>query len=152
MSFFKDFKSDFTQAMNELMPDSNEMYDEEELAADEIKSGGKTEKSSKKPKDEKVLKNTKAFKGKKTSKNKNEIEETVSEEDQQVIIQDEEEIAPEDLSDQIDDLLDQELYGEEAVPVLSDDMEVNTMDMSVEDLLNQLSVEQTPKQQLEPLQ
>ena len=31
MSFFKDFKEDFTQAMNELMPDGNEMYDEDEI-------------------------------------------------------------------------------------------------------------------------
>lgn len=141
MSFFKDFKSDFTQAMNELMPDSNEMYDEDEWIEDEVNSDSKTDvssKSSKKSKNEKkedkFFKNSKGFKGNKASK-----KETVSKEDQQVTIQDEEEIAPEDLSDQIDDLLDQELYSDDDIPVLPDDMEVNTMDMSVEDLLNQLS-------------
>lgn len=33
--FFKDFKEDFAQAMNELMPDSNEMYDEDEQIEEE---------------------------------------------------------------------------------------------------------------------
>ena len=53
-------------------------------------------------------------------------------------------IAPEDMLDQIDDLLDSELYSDAKTPelLLDDEMEVNTMDMSVDDLLSQLSEKQ----------
>ncbi len=55
--------------------------------------------------------------------------------------EDELDIAPEDMSEQIDDLLERELYSDETEPavLLDDDTEVNTMDMSVEELLSQLS-------------
>ena len=48
MSFFKDFKADFTQAMNELMPDGNEMYEDDTELEDEVVATPK--KEEKKPK------------------------------------------------------------------------------------------------------
>ena len=47
MSFFKDFKADFTQAMNELMPDSNEMYDTDDLLEEKADLAGKSENTKK---------------------------------------------------------------------------------------------------------
>ena len=44
MSFFKDFKADFTQAMNELMPDSNEMYDTDDLLEEKAEERGENRK------------------------------------------------------------------------------------------------------------
>ena len=147
MSFFKDFKEDFAQAMNELMPDSNEMYDEDEEMEEEL--------SVKETKKENVTANRKVSAGKekrvkgdeakvRTSarpKKQVPLKKKVKEEKQDI---DDFDIAPEDLSDQIDDLLDNELYGdEEKVQMLIDDnMEVNTMDMSVDELLSQISEKQ----------
>ena len=47
MSFFKDFKADFTQAMNELMPDGNEMYEDDTESEDEVVETPKKEKPKK---------------------------------------------------------------------------------------------------------
>ncbi len=113
MSFFKDFKSDLKQAMNELIPDGNEVYDE-----DVAKS---------KPAEDKP----KAY--------KKELEQSLLDTEQKEY----EDIAPEDMTDNIDALLDNELYGDDqAQMLLDDDLEVNTMDMSVDDLLSQLSAKQ----------
>lgn len=130
MSFFKDFKADFTQAMNELMPDGNEMYEDDTELEDEVVATPK--KEEKKPK-----------KAKKTVSKSKETEQKVSASQDS----DDVDIAPEDMSDQIDDLLNHELYEDnsaedDAQNLIKDDMEVNTMDMSVEELLNQLSVQQ----------
>lgn len=168
MSFFKDFKEDFTQAMNELMPDGNEMYDEE-LSEEAL--SGKTEETNmipepveKKPrpvkdKQEKGVKERKTTQARKEKKEEP-VEETekrrvkmtrppkeapLKEKVTENVMTDEDiDIAPEDMLDQIDDLLDRELYSDESEPaaLLRDDMEVNTMDMSVEELLSQLSEKQ----------
>ena len=121
MSFFKDFKADFTQAMNELMPDGNEMYEDDTESEDEVVETPKKEKPKK---------------TKKTVSKSKETEQKVS------ASQDSEDvdIAPEDMSDQIDDLLNHELYEDNSTEddvqnLIKDDMEVNTMDMSVEELL-----------------
>ncbi len=119
MSFFKDFKSDISQAMNELMPDGNEVFEDETP---------KAKKKSMNP----------------LSKNLNNDlgldDKTLSDVD----IPNLDDIAPEDMLDQIDDLLDSELYSDAKTPelLLDDEMEVNTMDMSVDDLLSQLSEKQ----------
>lgn len=167
MSFFKDFKEDFTQAMNELMPDGNEMYEEDEILEEALKEP--EEKTvvknvpvkEKAPAKEKSVKE-KTVKEKKTVRVKKEDKESEKEETENRKVrmsrppkeiplktrvteaeheEDELDIAPEDMSEQIDDLLDRELYSDEAEPaaLLDDDTEVNTMDMSVEELLNQLS-------------
>lgn len=169
MSFFKDFKEDFTQAMNELMPDGNEMYEEDEIMEETLEEPEKKVVVKSAPvKEEAPVKEStvkekpvkeKTVKEKKTVRSKKEVkkEETenrkvkmsrppkevplktrVMEEEHE---EDELDIAPEDMSEQIDDLLDRELYSDEAEPavLLDDDTEVNTMDMSVEELLNQLS-------------
>lgn len=120
MSFFKDFKSDISQAMNELMPDGNEVLENETP---------KTKKKSMNP----LSKNLNADLG---------LDDKALED---VDIPDLDDIAPEDMLDHIDDLIDGELYGNDKTPelLLDDDMEVNTMDMSVDDLLNQLSEKQS---------
>lgn len=165
MSFFKDFKADFTQAMNELMPDGNEMYDEDEVIgetaqeeAEELEQIAEPPKKTKKekPVKERMVKE-KTVKEKKTSRSKKqddtekatnvlraektEVENKVVEESVRETDMD---IAPEDMLEQIDDLLENELYSDEANPqlLLDDDIEVNTMDMSVEELLNQLAMKQ----------
>jgi len=212
MSFFKDFKADFTQAMNELMPDGNEMYDEDEIIDDtiedeveeapkkvkKVKEKTTKEKSTKeKPVKEKRLSRSKKVKAEVSEEEptvnngddvatsqsvlKDDIqinntldnrtsgdamnnaldvsdeEITIPDDDinitegeknitnEELNITDEEmDIAPEDMLDQIDDLLDNELYSDENDPqlLLDDDMEVNTMDMSVEELLSQLAMKQ----------
>ena len=164
MSFFKDFKEDFTQAMNELMPDGNEMYEEDEVLEEALKEPEEKEVVKNVPVKEKapVKENTvrektvkeKPVKEKKTVRvKKEEKEETENRKVRmsrppkevplktRVTEEDELDIAPEDMSEQIDDLLDRELYSDEPEPaaLLDDDTEVNTMDMSVEELLNQLS-------------
>ncbi len=115
MSFFKDFKADFTQAMNELMPDGNEVYD------DDVMEEPEDTPTPPKKKENKKLKPSKAAKKK---------EKKIDDLD----------LAPEDMSDQIDDLLENELYGDasSALDMIQDDVDVNTMDMSVEELLQQL--------------
>lgn len=138
MSFFKDFKADFSQAMNELMPDSNEMYDEDEAVEEvPVTRQDAPKKASRKSEEKKEEKPAKAAKTKKQAAPK---EEPVA------VLPEDDDIAPEDLLGQIDDMLEQELYGSEDSLVLPDDMEVNTMDMSVEDLLNQLSEQSEPAQ------
>lgn len=113
MSFFKDFKSDLKQAMNELIPDGNEVYD------DNVTSKPATTDEPK------------AY--------KKELEQSLLDTEQK----DYEDIAPEDMTDNIDALLDKELYSDDqAKMLLDDDLEVNTMDMSVDDLLSQLSAKQ----------
>lgn len=205
MSFFKDFKADFTQAMNELMPDSNEVYDEdlveepssnEEVVEDDIQelldsiTSPKSDKASKtKAKKEKTPRFKKKAKEEKISEDipvmdesslevvdsnstveevnipveqasvtQNDIFSQNQEDNTDLdellnslntpIIPEEQsdnnidnlEIAPEDMLDQVDAMLENELYGtpEQATPVIQDDIDVNTMDMSVEDLLKQL--------------
>lgn len=123
MSFFKDFKADVTQAMNELMPDGNEVLEDD---------------SSEKRKPKKA-------RSKKTVKRETSIEELLENvEFSDSDVKDFQDIAPEDMADQIDDMLDQELYQDsnQAELLLDDDLEVNTMDMSVNDLLSQLSAKQ----------
>lgn len=138
MSFFKDFKADFSQAMNELMPDSNEMYDEDEAVEEvPVTRQEAPKKASRKSEEKKEEKPARAAKTKKQALPK---EEPVA------VLPEDDDIAPEDLLGQIDDMLEQELYGSEDSLVLPDDMEVNTMDMSVEDLLNQLSEQNEPAQ------
>ena len=136
MSFFKDFKADFTQAMNELMPDGNEMYEDdadvEEAHQKEIPKEEKN-KATKKPRRSKdtTPKNADKHPKKKEKSDEDDVD-----------------IAPEDMMDQIDDLLNHELYQDDesdAGALLNDDTEVNTMDMSVEELLNQLSEKQDKK-------
>ncbi|MDD5998499.1 MAG: hypothetical protein PUC55_02220, partial [Lachnospiraceae bacterium] len=136
MSFFKDFKADFTQAMNELMPDGNEMYEDdavvEEAHQEEMPKEEKTKalKKPRKSKDATPKNSDKRLKKKETTD------------------EDDVDIAPEDMMDQIDDLLNHELYQDDepdAEALLNDDTEVNTMDMSVEELLNQLSEKQDKK-------
>ena len=154
MSFFKDFKEDFAQAMNELMPESNEMYDENE----EIEEDS-SEKESKK--DSGADDKKKAPAQKKEPQKKKEGNEalvrTPSRPKKQVPLKqkvteksddmNDLDIAPEDLTDQIDDMLEQELYGDDSDNnnpqiLLNDDMEVNTMDMSVDELLSQITEKQ----------
>lgn len=134
MSFFKDFKADFTQAMNELMPDSNEMYDTDDLLEEKADLAGKSENTKKSKKKVREYKGVK----RKEKKTVRPVLDNVKPNEKDYI-QADEDIAPEDLSEYIDDMLEQELYGEEAG--LSDDMEVNTLDTSVEDFLEQLSEE-----------
>lgn len=119
MSFFKDFKSDISQAMNELMPDGNEVFEDETP---------KAKKKSMNP----LSKNLNTDLG---------LDDKTLED---VNLADLDDIAPEDMLDKIDDLLDSELYSDDKAPelLLDDDMEVNTMDMSVDDLLSQLSEKQ----------
>ncbi len=119
MSFFKDFKSDISQAMNELMPDGNEVFE------DEVS----------KPKKKKSMNPL--------SKNLN-SKKNIDEELKDIDLPDLDDIAPEDMLDHIDELLDSEIYNDGKTPeiLLDDDLEVNTMDMSVDDLLNQLSEKQ----------
>lgn len=150
MSFFKDFKADFSQAMNELMPDSNEMYDEDEVVEEENtkkkdKAAAKAEKQAKRAakskkaeeQEDREDRKVKAVRPPKEVPLKSKVVEEESSEDDLGI-------APEDMSDQIDELLDNELYSDENDPstLLQDDMEVNTMDMSVAEMLNQLSEKQ----------
>lgn len=142
MSFFKDFKEDFAQAMNELMPDSNEMYDEEEPEAEEEDVVKEPEKRAKQKE------NTVAAK-QKTSKTevKRMVKKTAKTMTKSKEKQDDVDIAPEDLTDSIDDLLDQELYGKNSSQQIlpDDDMEVNTLDMSVEEMLSQLAAKNSSK-------
>lgn len=142
MSFFKDFKEDFAQAMNELMPDSNEMYDEEEPEAEEENVVKETEKRAKQKE------NTASAK-QKTSKTevKRMVKKTAKTMTKSKENQDDVDIAPEDLTDSIDDLLDQELYGKNSSQQIlpDDDMEVNTLDMSVEEMLSQLAAKNVSK-------
>lgn len=138
MSFFKDFKDDFSQAMNELIPDNNEVYEDtlddleelEQLAKDSTSSKTTSRKKESANKKEKSPRNNRS-KERQTPKTK------VTKEKKNSSI-DDDDIAPEDMLDQIDDILEKELYGEDA-QLLPDDLEVNTMDMSVQDLLEQLS-------------
>lgn len=173
MSFFKDFKEDFTQAMNELMPDGNEMYDEDEIMEEESVEEPEEKTAIKSvPVREKAPAREKAVKEKKPARVKKEQVEELKEETEnrkvrmtrppkeiplktKVMAEEPEEeafdIAPEDMLEQIDDLLDRELYSDDAEPaaLLNDDTEVNTMDMSVEELLSQLSEKKvTTKEEL----
>lgn len=110
MSFLKGFKEDFSRAMNELMPESNEMYDDvKSTDVVQNKGNGKSKKNKKKQTDTKTK--------------------------QEAI-----DIAAEDLPGQIDDLIDDELYGEEkkVQALLKDDMEENTTE-SVQDLFEQVT-------------
>ncbi len=145
MSFFKDFKADFTQAMNELMPDGNEVYDEVDELLDEAERETSVEEKVPKGKKEKIKKEKKSPKIKQS--NAKDKERLTASEDAGSVLRDEAvesmedaDIAPEDMLDQIDDLLDNELYGDNPLEagLLNDDTEVNTMDMSLEDLLKQL--------------
>lgn len=122
MSFFKDFKSDINQAMNELMPDGNEVFEEEVPKTKKKKSMNPLSKN---------LNNAGSKKNNIPDSNLPEFDD----------------IAPEDMLDQINDLLDNELYndGKNSDLLLDDDLEVNTMDMSVDDLLSQLSEKQANK-------
>ncbi|MDO5156589.1 MAG: polymer-forming cytoskeletal protein [Eubacteriales bacterium] len=156
MSFFKDFKEDFSQAMNELMPDNNEVYDdidlELDLLEDDIEQQSKPIKSKKTAGQKKDKSKVAQKKVKKeTNKKQDFVMETnvpkQNASENQDDLLDLDDIAPEDLLDQIDDILDQELYGVQE-QTLPDDLEVNTMDMSVQDLLNQLS-EQDELQNIE---
>lgn len=150
MSFFKDFKADFTQAMNELMPDGNEMYDEDEIIdeasgeEETVKPKEVKEKQAAQPKKEKKeqtvqtpeKRKVKAVRAPKEVPLKSKVSEDMT-------VEDDLDIAPEDMMEQIDDLLDDELYSDDKPQMLlNDDMEVNTMDMSVEELLSQLSEKQ----------
>lgn len=150
MSFFKDFKADFTQAMNELMPDGNEMYDEDEIIdeasgeEETVKPKAVKEKQAAQPKKEKKeqtvqtpeKRKVKAVRAPKEVPLKSKVSEDMT-------VEDDLDIAPEDMMEQIDDLLDDELYSDDKPQMLlNDDMEVNTMDMSVEELLSQLSEKQ----------
>lgn len=126
MSFFKDFKEDFAQAMNELMPDSNEMYDEDELEAQETANSEPPTKKESPAVRKKTVKTEPKRTLKKAVKNPAKAETDM-------------EIAPEDLADSIDELLEHELYGAQDSQILPDDMDVNTMDMSVEEMLSQLA-------------
>lgn len=144
MSFFKDFKADFSQAMNELMPDSNEMYDEDEIIEEPVAEVKKPKKKEeKKPVEDSTKKVAKDKNPAKAKRPKKEVP-LKTKVEQQTTDTDDLDIAPEDLSDQIDDLLNVELYGEtkEKELLLDDDMEVNTLDMSVEELLSQISEKQ----------
>ncbi|MGN0438131.1 MAG: polymer-forming cytoskeletal protein [Lachnospiraceae bacterium] len=163
MSFFKDFKADFTQAMNELMPDSNEVYDEdfvddiveEEPVADRKETKPVADRKETKQK----AKNKIGFKKKnkpESSKQKedlfqdvlDEIDQIQNETSENTLQQDhtaaqEFDIAPEDMSLQIDAMLDNELYGDDLYEagMIQDDVDVNTLDMSVEELLQSLDVQ-----------
>lgn len=121
MGFFKGLKDDMSEAVEELTPDNNEMFDEND-AFDEL-LGTKNDKKSKTKGSRKDKRSRKSRRGAKETG------------DQDT------EIAPEDMTEHIDDLLDNELYGKgEQEMLLDDDMEVNTMDdMTVGDLLSQLS-------------
>lgn len=129
MSFFKGFKDDLSQAVNELMPDSNEMFDDDGI--NELLG----EKNEKKSKDKKKRKEESTGRDKRGIKSRRSLKGISSG------AEDDLDIAPEDMIDQIDDLLEDELYSETegAQMLLDDDMEVNTMDMPVGDLLSQLS-------------
>lgn len=178
MSFFKDFKDDFTQAMNELMPDGNEVYDEiedeEQEAVSEVLDVPKEKPVKEKQVKEKPVKQKPERTKPKEKKKKIEEDDTTNmetsvqemldelqkmnteekhsdvpdyEEDEQV--SDSLEIAPEDMSEGIDDLLNHELYGDEQYQsgLIRDDVDVDTMDMSVEELLRQLdAASQTDEQ------
>ena len=119
MSFFKDFKSDITQAMNELMPDGNEVFEDDT-----------TPQESKK-------------KSVNTISNKKLSDIDIPDTD----IDDLDDIAPEDMLDQIDELLNNELYsdGDSTDIMLDNDINKKTMDISVDDLLSQLSAKQSKK-------
>lgn len=135
MSFFKDFKEDFAQAMNELMPESNEMYDEDEEIEEAVSKESKRERSTdgrksfatkeKRAKSETKIQDRTSARPKKFVS----LKKKVTEEKNDI---DDLDIAPEDLSDQIDVLLDSELYGDEEqvqMPV-EDHAEVDMMDIS----------------------
>ena len=144
MSFFKDFKADFTQAMNELMPDGNEMYDEDEIIEESSEKENKKEDTPVKQKTSKQ-KDVKQKPEKKTDKPKKEkVQQVKSKKSEPAAMKEDSDIAPEDMLEQIDDLLEDELYSddERTQMLLDDDVEVNTMDMSVEELLSQLSEKQ----------
>lgn len=142
MSFFKDFKADFTQAMNELMPDGNEVYDEVDDLLDEVEEKMVVEEKVPANKKEKTKKSSKSKKI--IGKNKEDIKTSESSPsvlpDESMEGMEDTDIAPEDMLDQIDALLDNELYSDNPLDtgLLNDDMDVNTMDMSLEDLLKQL--------------
>ncbi len=121
MGFFKGLKDDMSEAVEELTPDNNEMFDDND-AFDEL-LGTKNDKKSKGKNSRKDKRVKKGRRGAKESADRDT------------------EIAPEDMTEHIDDLLDNELYGNgEQGMLLDDDMEVNTMDdMTVGDLLSRLS-------------
>lgn len=152
MSFFKDFKADFAQAVNELMPDSNEMY-EDETAGDIISNDNISEYgmiddadkiSDKKADGSKAVPKKTSKKSSSKKKNSKQSKGLLPDDllrdielDEQ--LNDLDDIAPEDMLDHIDDLLDNELYKDNNSEFMFDDeMEVNTMDTSVDDLLKQL--------------
>jgi len=119
MSFFKDFKEDFKEAMNELMPEGNEMFDglddddELDTLEDEITIPKKTKKTNRKTKKQ-TTRNTPTipvFGKSESKKSSNDIEELLDLGDETDVSL--EDIAPEDMLDQIDDVLNQELYGDE---------------------------------------
>lgn len=154
MSFFKDFKEDFAQAMNELMPESNEMYDEnEEIEEDSSEKESKKDSGAddkkkapaqKKEPEKKKEGNEALVRTPSRPKKQVPLKQKVTEKSDDMNDLD---IAPEDLTDQIDDMLDQELYGDDSDNnnpqiLLNDDMEVNTMDMSVDELLSQITEKQ----------
>ena len=133
MSFFKDFKDDFAQAMNELMPESNEMYDEDEdikkgSVSREFKRKNVTNDKKNSATKEKRMKEEKKTQNRTSTKKRIALKKKGTEEKNGI---DDLDIAPEDLSDQIDDLLDYELYGdEERIQMFIDDnMEVDTMNI-----------------------
>lgn len=99
MSFFKDFKADFTQAVNELIPDSDEMtseYDDEDMVntfdADEKEPEGSL------PKKAKTAKKSKFF-----SAFASQSDEMIVQDEAEEEPEDDFEIAPEDLLDDIED-------------------------------------------------
>lgn len=71
MSFFKDFKDDFTQAMNELMPDGNEMFEEDDVIEENLQTNHeKNEENEEKASQKKGKANHKPVKEKKSEKTK----------------------------------------------------------------------------------
>lgn len=99
MSFFKDFKADFTQAVNELIPDSDEMtseYDDEDMVntfdADEKEPENSLSKKAK------TAKKSKFFSAFASQNDEMNVQDEAEEEPE-----DDFEIAPEDLLEDIED-------------------------------------------------
>ena len=159
MSFFKDFKADFTQAVNELMPDSNEVYEDEAinelLEADKKTSEDQKDKGKSKNSTSKKSTKKSTTKSKKSKPSKGLLpDDLLSDLELDEQLDDIDDVAPEDMLDHIDDLIDKELYGETESSdfMFDDDMEVNTMDTSVDDLIKQLSNGDFDGSSVEPME
>ena len=125
MSFFKDFKADFAQAMNELLPDSDEMeneYDDEDMVntfdEPEVMAEAETtqDKGKKEKKDKKEKNNKKKLFGTESTQKDAELE-----------------IAPEDLLENGDGQFSLPIGEPEIAP---DDQEANIADSDLDELLD----------------